>query len=236
MHRAQPDSALHQNGILKRLKPAAVQELSKLLEKVDLRFKEPLHAQAQRVTHVFFPASGVVSSVIDLEGGQTVETGTIGREGLVGVSVLMGESLSPTRTFVQVPGTAHRATRDDLLEFVKHHPQLQTLALRYASVQLATLAQTAACNRVHTVEERLARWLLMTRDRVDSDAFPLTQQFLAEMLGVRRPTVSLAGAILQKAGLIRYRRGEITVLDRAGLEDAACECYRTIRQRFELLP
>ena len=235
MPRAHVNSAPHQNAILRRLKPAALQELSTLLEAVELRFKEPLHGQAEPVTHVFFPASGVVSAVIDLENQQTIETGTIGREGLVGVAVLMGSSVSPTRMFVQVPGVAHRLKSEDLLAFVQQHPQLQTLALRYANVQLATLAQTAACNRAHTLEERMARWLLMTRDRVDSDAFPLTQQFLAEMLGVRRPVVNLAGAMLQQAGFIRYTRGEITVLDRGGLEDAACECYRTIRERFEVL-
>jgi CRP-like cAMP-binding protein len=221
------------NRLLARLPPQELSRLEPRLEMVPLHFKETLHEQAKPIDHVYFPVSGVVSNVTDLRDGGTVETGTIGREGMTGVAALLGESTSTARVFVQVEGRGYRLSARDLAAHLESENELLRHSLRYANVLLAMVSQTAACNRSHSLEERMARWLLMTRDRVDDDTFPLTQEFLGQMLGVRRPTVSLAGATLQKAGLIRYTRGRITILDRPALESASCECYAALRERFE---
>lgn len=220
------------NRLLKRLTRTEYQALQPHLDLVDVHFKETLEEQGRKVEWVYFPTKGVMSMVIELEHG-TVETGTIGPEGVVGVSAFLGFAGAAGRTFCQVPGQAMRMSVKHLREHLNNGGQLGSIVLRYVNVQIATLAQTAACNRVHTIEERMARWLLMTADRVAGLEFPLTQEFLSQMLGVRRPSVSLAGAMLQKAGLITYSRGTITILDREKLEDSACECYALIRDRFE---
>jgi CRP-like cAMP-binding protein len=170
---------------------------------------------------------------MDTEEGFTVEAGTVGREGMVGLAAFLGNSLSPWRTLCQISGAALRLPSREFTTRVSDHGKLTLILLRYTNAVVSQLAQTAACNRAHPLEERMCRWLLMTRDRVDSDDFPLTQEFLGQMLGVRRPAVSLAGSALQNAGLIRYSRGRVTVIDRAGLEAAACECYRVVRDQFE---
>jgi len=141
---------------------------------------------------------------------------------------------APGRAFCQSPGHAFRLQRGVILSERQRGGRLADLLFRFTHVMMATLAQTAACNRAHSLEERMSRWLLMTHDRVDSDEFPLTQEFLAQMLGVRRPGVNLAAATLQKAGLIEYARGRIKILNRAGLEESACECYASVRREFEL--
>ncbi|HUQ87028.1 MAG TPA: Crp/Fnr family transcriptional regulator [Vicinamibacterales bacterium] len=221
------------NLVLARLPRAERARLQPHMKLVDLHFKEGIHEQGKPIDFVYFPIRGLVSVVTDLRDGGTIETGTIGREGLVGVSAVLGPSPSPGRAFVQVPGAGYRLPASKLLDHLKQGGELQTLALKVANAQMATVAQTAACNRAHTLEERMARWLLLTRDRMDDDEFPLTQEFLSHMLGVRRPTVSLGGATLQKAGLIRYSRGHITIVDRKGLEQVSCECYSAIRDRYE---
>lgn len=222
------------NFLLDRLGAAERARLHPRLEEVTLHYKEELLAFGKPIDYVYFPTVGVVSMVTDLAHGATVETGTVGREGMVGISALLGGSVSTSRAFAQIPGYAYRLSAAALQDHLRHPGgELAVQGLRYANTLVATISQTAACNRAHTVEERMARWLLLSRDRVDSDAFPLTQEFLSEMLGVRRPTVSLTGATLQKAGLIRYTRGQITVLDRQGLEAVSCECYQVIRELFE---
>jgi CRP-like cAMP-binding protein len=151
---------------------------------------------------------------------------------MVGLPVVFGVSRAALRAFCQSPGRALRVRADALLAERRRGGQFAELLLRYANATLATLAQGVACNRAHSLEERMCRWLLMTHDRVDADSFPLTQEFLAQMLGVRRPTVNLAGTSLQRAGLIRYSRGRITVVDRKGLEEASCECYAHMRDEI----
>jgi CRP-like cAMP-binding protein len=154
-----------------------------------------------------------------------IESGTVGREGLVGVPSILGAKLAPTTAFAQVPGRALCIETNSFLEVVKQEHELLDLFLLYTNALMAMIAQSAACNRAHEVVARMARWLLMTHDRVDGDEFPMTQEFLAQMLGVRRPAINAAGRQLQSEGYIRYSRGRIRVSDRAGLEAVSCECY-----------
>ena len=222
----------HRNRILKLLKPAELERLEPHFEAVSLSFKEPLLQQGKPIDHVYFPNNGVISLVTDVEGF-TVETGTVGREGMLGLGALLGMPHSVGRAFCQIPGDALRITTRQLQAEVDRGDSLGPALLRYTNAVLGMLSQNAACNGAHTVEERMCRWLLTTRDRVDSDEFPLTQEFLGMMLGVRRPTVSLTGSTLQRAGLITYTRGRITILDRERLEAASCECYAFVRDQFE---
>jgi CRP-like cAMP-binding protein len=221
------------NRILRLLPQPDAEDLLEILEPVHLAFKEPIYSIRRPIDFVYFPLTSVISLVMDTEEGFTVEAGTVGREGMVGLAAFLGNSLSPWRTLCQISGAALRLPSREFTTRVSDHGKLTLILLRYTNAVVSQLAQTAACNRAHPLEERMCRWLLMTRDRVDSDDFPLTQEFLGQMLGVRRPAVSLAGSALQNAGLIRYSRGRVTVIDRAGLEAAACECYRVVRDQFE---
>ncbi|HEV7279278.1 MAG TPA: Crp/Fnr family transcriptional regulator [Pirellulaceae bacterium] len=203
-------------------------------ERVELRHKQVLVQADAPAEHVYYPEVGVCSVVVDPSDGAVVEVATIGREGFVGTSILLESDESPT-TFCQVEGSALRLTTTDFRELAAADTAFRSPMLRYTQALMMQMAQSAACNRTHEIEERAARWLLMTRDRVDGDTFPLKQEFLAHMLGVRRQGVSVAAGILQKAGLITYTRGTITILDRAGLEEVSCECYAAIRERFDRL-
>lgn len=221
------------NHLLRQLSPADRGKLQKELDPVSLDFKESLYEHDKPIRSVFFVTSGVVSLVTEMEeGGGVVETGTIGPEGFVGIPALLGARRAPGRAFVQVPGTGLRKETERFLAMVDRMASLRQLLLLYTNALISMVAQSAACNRAHPIEARMARWLLMTHDRVARDEFPLTQEFLGQMLGVRRPSVNVAGRTLQAAGLIRYARGKITVLDRAGLEEASCECYRMITEQM----
>jgi CRP-like cAMP-binding protein len=203
-------------------------------ERVPLEVGQVLCEADAAITHVYFPHAGLASVVSAMTEG-TVEVGTAGRDGFVGVPVLLHAVSSPTRTFVQVAGSADRIAVDRLMTVVGRSQALRRALYRFVQAFLEQVAQTAACNRLHTLEERCARWLLLTQDRIGTDHIPLTQQFLSFMLGVHRPAVTLAAGALQRAGLIRYSRGRITVLDRAGLESAACACYEISRRSVERL-
>ena len=227
-----PDFIPTRNNILKRLSPSESSRLNPLLEDVPLTFKEILYEQDEPVDYVYFVETGVVSLITVLEDGDVVETGTVGNEGLVGLTALLGTELSTDRTIVQAEGRAKRMRASALKEEFDRGSPIVRLILRYTEGVLKMVSQTAACNRMHPVEERMSRWLLMTVDRVGDNSVTLTQEFMAQMLGVRRPAVNIAGSTLQKAGLIRYSRGRITVLDRKGLEAASCECYARIRDEF----
>lgn len=205
------------------------------LEEVPLTFREEIYRKDQRVDEVWFPIAGVVSLVNEFVDGEPVEVATIGPEGMVGIQLLLGSDRISHRAFVQVPGSALRMSGEDFHRLLGEAPAFELLLRRYTLALLSQIALAAGCNRMHTVEERLARWLLMTQDRVDAPEFPLTQEFIGQMLGVRRPTVSLAAGMLQRAGLIHYVRGQVTILDRPGLEAASCECYATIVAEFERL-
>jgi CRP-like cAMP-binding protein len=186
------------------------------------------------ISHVYFPLSGIVSMVSTMREG-TVEVGTVGCEGMTGIPIVLHADSMPTRAFVQVQGEALRIGAADLRDAIRESRTLERLLSRYALALFDQAAQSAACNRLHSLEERCAKWLLMTHDRADSDVLPLKQTFLAEMLGVHRPAVTVAASALQRAGMIRYTRGKVRVVDRAALEGAACDCYAITRRNFEQL-
>jgi len=223
------------NRLLSALPQEELERLAPHLELVELGVRVPLHGTDQPIEHVYFPLDCVVSMIATLDGDTSIEVSTIGPEGMAGLPAFLGDSASPNRTFCQVPGEAARLEVGTLREFTGGDSALHDVLHRYSQVVLASLAQNVACNRLHTTEERCARWLAQTHDRVGQDNFLLTQEFLGQMLGVRRATVSLSAAILQRAGLIRYTRGRITVLDPDGLRRAACGCYATIIREFAKL-
>jgi CRP-like cAMP-binding protein len=215
-----------------RLDQGEFARLRPQFQEVSLSFKQPVHEQGTNIQYAWFPESGVISLVKQLDDGNAVETSTVGNEGMVGLPALFGCPRAPLRAFCQVPGRALRLKADVIVAERRRGGPFAELLMRYAHATMAMLAQGLACNRAHALEERMCRWLLMTHDRVDADSFQLTQEFLAQMLGVRRPTVSVAGTALQRAGLIRYSRGRITVVNRKGLEEASCECYGTMRDEI----
>jgi CRP-like cAMP-binding protein len=221
------------NRILQQLPRSDMSRLEPHLERVSLSFKQGVHDPGKPIEHMYFVESGVVSLVTDLENGGTIETGTVGRESVVGVSAFLGLRLASSRAFCQIPGKAMRIPVPIMVAERERNTHFARMILRVTNATMSMLAQTAACNRAHPVEERMCRWLLMTHDRVDGDEFPLTQEFLAQMLGVRRPSVNTAGLTLQQAGLIRYSRGRIVIVDRKGLEASSCECYAHIAGEFE---
>ena len=224
------------NRLLAAVPAEELDRLRPELEEVDLAFKQELYGPDRPVRHAYFPHRGVCSVVEDLEDGAAVEVATVGHEGFVGVSLLLGGGAMAGRCFVQVPGTATRIRAAAFPEAMRACPGLHRLLLRYTQALLSQVARSAACNRAHSIEERCARWMLMTHDRVDGDeSFPLTQEFLAQMLGVRRSGVTVAAGMLQKAGLIRYSRGLVRVVDREGLQAASCPCYDAVRAEFDRL-
>jgi len=186
--------------------------------------------------YVYFPNYGVLSMLTVLDSGEAVEIATVGNEGMADLSVFLGLKIATSRLLNQVPGDVMRLRTSSFLRLVSQCPGLRAGLGFYMVAMFTLVSQSAACNRLHPLEERCARWILMTHDRVDADTFPLTQEFLSTMLGVRRPSVTVAAGILQKAGFISYSRGKMTVVDRAGLEASACECYELITARFQNLP
>ena len=224
-----------QNKILAALPAGEYDRLSARLTPVPLTHGATLYEQQGRINYVYFVTEGVVSQVTDLEDGGSVEVGLVGREGMVGYPVALGDDVAQSRTLAQLPGGAMRMGAAALTEELGRGGRLQTLLHRYTLAAHKQTSQTAACNRGHNLGERLARWLLMCHDRVEGDELKLTQEFIAQMLGTRRSGVSEAAILLQAAGLIRYSRGHITILDREGLEEFACECYGVVRAEFERL-
>jgi CRP-like cAMP-binding protein len=196
---------------------------------------ERLYRPGQRISEVFFPLDSVVSVVTTMKDGASIEVATVGNEGLAGVPVFLGAEAGPNEAFSQIPGKMVRTPAAAFMAEIERVPKLREAVARYTQALFGLVSQSVACNRLHSIEERLARWLLMCRDRTNTDEMPLTQEFLADMLGVRRPGVTLAAGMLQKAGLLSYNRGRITILDRVGLEGVACECYRVVRDEFDRL-
>jgi CRP-like cAMP-binding protein len=199
------------------------------LESVALTFGEVLYEPGVRIRHVYFPNDSLVSLLTLVDNHLALEVGMVGREGMLGLPLALGSDVSPVRALVQGGGTAMRMKSARFSEEIRKSPQLQQGVNRYAGALMAQITQTAACNRFHVVEARLARWLLMTRDRVLSDEFRLTHEFLGHMLGVRRVGVTNAARALQKRKLIAYSRGKIRILNRGGLERAACSCYELVK-------
>jgi len=201
------------------------------LESVTLNFGDVLYEAGDAIRHVYFPCTALVSLLTLADGHLALEVGLIGREGMVGVPLVLGHRASHVRALVQGTGTALRMTAARFRMTIDRSPLLKQELYRYVHRLMAQISQTAACNRFHVVETRLARWLLMTHDRVESDKFRLTQEFLGHMLGVRRVGVTMAAQALKRRRLISYSRGDISVLDRAGLEAAACRCYVAVNDK-----
>ena len=220
------------NFILAALPAEEYRKLRDRLEPVECEVRQLIYDSGKPIRDVYFPTTAVLSMVSQMEGEAAVEVGTVGREGMAGLPVFLGVTASPNTVFAQVPGIALRMSADDLRTALVGDGALHRQLHRYVQAMMVQLAQNVACNRLHSTEERAARWLLMTADRVGDEQFPLTQEFLAQMLGVRRATVSLTAGLLHNAGLISYRRGIITIDDRAGLEEAACDCYAIIHGEF----
>jgi CRP-like cAMP-binding protein len=221
------------NRLLDRLPREELNRLAVMADSVPLKLRQPVYEAEGPMPHVYFPRGSVVSVVVGLEDGREVEAATVGREGMVSVFAVLGLDFCPSRAFCQAKGDCWRFPTGPFLHALGRSPVLYALLKRYAGFALRGAGQMIACNALHLLEERLSRWLLMTRDRVGSDTFPLTQEFLAQMLGVRRQTVTVTAGTLQTAGLISYSRGAIRLLDRPGLEAAACECYRTMLRLYD---
>ena len=198
---------------------------------VTIQSKQVIYRRDEPIRHVYFPENCVISLVTELDDGDSVEAITVGCDGFAGIAVFHGVSSSRLKAIGQITGEARRIEAEAFAELARECENLNRLLHRYSQFVFETVSQSAACNRLHVIEQRCARWLLMSEDRVGRSHFDLTQEFLAEMLGVRRPGVTVAMGVLEKAGLISHSRGNITVTDRAGLEEASCECYKTIKQR-----
>jgi CRP-like cAMP-binding protein len=230
-----PVQSTVQNSILAALPELEFAMLAKSLTRVELTLGQPLHRAGDAIDQVYFVESGFISALAVLSDGQPLEIGLIGVEGVAGVSVVLGAKHSFSETMCQTGGGAYAMPAAALKDAFAHAPHLRDLLLRYVHVFNVQISQTAACNAHHELGQRLARWLLAAHDRSGVPELSLTQDLIAVMLGVRRSTVSVAASTLQKAGFIRYQHGRITILDRVGLEDAACECYEAVASEYRSL-
>jgi CRP-like cAMP-binding protein len=227
------DGFVSGNRLLAALPTEVLDRLAPEMETVPFRQGDVVQPIGRLAEHVYFPHSGMGSIVIHLKGDVNVEAATTGNEGMLGISYVLGDALATEETMIQLPGEASRLRIRVLRAEFDHEERLRMLLLRYSQLPMGQIAQGSACNRAHPLEGRCARWLLSTHDRVAGDQFPLTQEFLALMLGVRRAGVSVAQQALQQDGLIQYSRGSITILDRDGLEKETCECYAVIQKRLD---
>ena len=224
------------NRILRSLKPAVYEQVLPHLEPIQFPLEMVIYNPGDVFDFVFFPNNGVLSMLTVLDNGDIVEIATVGNEGMADMSVFLGLRTSSSRLLCQVPSDTLRIPTATFVELVEELPGFREALGGYMISMFLLVSQNAACNRLHSLDRRCARWILMTHDRVDADFFPLTQEFLASMLGVRRPSVSAVARKLQEAGLVHYSRGRMTVIDRNGLEATACECYALIRDQFDRMP
>jgi CRP-like cAMP-binding protein len=229
------EARLYTNHLLAKLSDEHLADLCPMLERVHLVPKDVLHRQHDTIDYVYFPSTGALSNLIFLSDGAAVEVGTIGNEGFSGVELLAGASLSTETCVCQIEGSGLRIKVGDFKRAITGITPLRHVTECYLQGYLSQLSQSVACNRKHLLEARFARWLLLTHDRVQGREFQLTQEFLADMLGVHRPSVSLVAAAFQKMGIIHYNRGHMKILDRAALEHESCECYAQVRQQFKRL-
>jgi CRP-like cAMP-binding protein len=200
---------------------------------LNFRLNELLHEPGSPIQYCYFPNTAMVSILNVMKDGKSVEVGLAGWEGFVGMPLVVGFRSSASRAVIQAEGTAFRINADDMRQALPKCPQLMMSLMRYSQEATMEVTQIAACNRLHEVDERLARWLLMSQDRIGKDTLPLTQEFLSQMLGTRRASVTVAAAVLQRAGLIKYIRGHVSILNRNGLETASCECYPLIQKQLK---
>jgi len=233
--RAKPSltaEVLHQNAILSGLGETAIAEVLEFGVFVDLALREQIYEPEQLIRSVYFPIDSVLSIVTRMRDGNQIEVGTIGREGMSAFPLLLGATTTANDCYCQVPGSAIRIDATLFHVISERDAAFRRLLDRYLQAYVNMLGQLAACNRLHSVYERCARWLLMTHDRVHANAIPLTHEYLAMMLGTGRSGVTIAAGTLQQAGFIKYGHGIITILDRDGLENASCECYEVAREQF----
>jgi CRP-like cAMP-binding protein len=223
------------NKLLAALPTNDYERLIPHLKLVSLPTRQVIYEPGEPIKQVYFPQNAVVSIVTGMKDGSTVEVGIVSNEGMVGIPVILGGSTTTTKAFVQVAGTGVQIDADVLRTEFNRGGAIQNLLLRYIRATYTELTQGCACNRLHTLEERLARWLLTVSDRLESEEFPLTQEFIAQMLGVRRSGVTVAASALSRAGMISYQRGQINILNREDLEETSCECYRVIQNEFARL-
>jgi len=224
-----------QNHLLAALPAAEFERLSPHLESIPMPLGEVLYESGAQLRHVYFPTTSIVSLLYVLEDGASAEIAVVGNEGILGISLFMGGDSTPSRAVVQSAGHGYRLKAELLKqEFNRAGPVLRLL-LRYTQALITQMTQTAVCNRHHSIEQQLCRWLLLSLDRLSSDSLTMTQELIANMLGVRREGVTEAAGNLQRAGLIRYSRGRIEVLDRAGLEKTVCECYAVVKKEYDRL-
>ena len=223
------------NRLLAALPAEEYERLSPHLEPVSFSLGETVYESGERMEHVYFPTDSIVSLLYTMLDGATAEMGLVGREGVVGIALFMGGDTMPNRAVVQGAGTVVRVKAKALQEEFRRGGAFQLLLLKYTQALITQVAQTAVCNRLHPVEKRLCRWLLMTQDRAQSDTLQMTHEFIANMLGIQREAVSVAAHRLQGKGMISYVRGRIRILDRAQLEEGACECYAVVRDEQERL-
>jgi CRP-like cAMP-binding protein len=223
------------NFLLDTLSDDEYRELAPRLQMIHAPLRETVGTRGSPPDYVYFPCTCVFSVLTYMADGSAVEVGTIGNEGFVGIEILAGGEQLTETTLCQIEGDALRMSVSDFKEAVAGDTPLRRIAQRYLLVYLNLISQSVACNRLHTIEARFARWVLMTHDRVDGGEFHLTQEFLASMLGVQRPSVSLVAGTFQQAGLIRYNRGQMKILNRSGLEEVCCECYAIVAEQFQRL-
>jgi CRP-like cAMP-binding protein len=229
---------LHVRGSNRLLAMLPAEERERLLSRMERRsfkLRDPIFAADTPIAHVHFPLHGVASLLIYMEDGNMVEVGTVGNEGMLGIPLLHGAQQSHSAAMFQSRGETLVMRAADFQAELSNSTAFRHSVQRYAQGFLSQTSQSAACNRLHHLAQRMCRWILMMHDRVGEDRLDLTQEFIAAMLGVRRATVNLTAGVLQEAGLIVYQRGIVQVLDRAGLEDGACECYEVVRKEFERL-
>src|SRR5438270_13278562 len=218
-----------QNHLLAALSPAERKRIYPHLRLVPMPLGKVLYESGDLLAHVYFPTDSIVSLLYVLEDGASAEISVVGNEGLIGIALFMGGETTPSRAIVQSAGHAYRLIGQQLKDEFHRNGEMQLLLLRYTQALLTQMAQTAVCNRHHSVDQQLCRWLLLSLDRLASNELSMTQELIANMLGVRREGVTDAAGKLQDAGLIRYSRGKITVLDRPGLEARSCECYQVVK-------
>jgi len=233
----QPTSNPRQNHLLAALTADTFARLEPHLERVSLPLGKALYESGDTLRHVYFPTDAIVSLLYVMENGASAEISVVGNEGLVGIAVFMGGESTPSRAIVQSAGHAYRLPCQRLKDEFNRHGELMMLMLRYTQALITQMAQTAVCNRHHSIDQQLCRWLLLSLDRLQGNELVMTQELIANMLGVRREGVTEGALKLQRAGLISYARGRISVLDRQGLERRSCECYAVVKKEYDrLLP
>jgi CRP-like cAMP-binding protein len=225
----------HRNKLLAHLDPEDFATLEPRLQLVSLDFRQQLYDYRQRITHIYFPLSGVVALMRSLSDGETAQVASVGNEGVVGYGALIDAPIASGRAIVQLPGEALRIETAAIQSYALEHPRFRAVAMHYGHVLISHLMQAVICNRFHSARQRYASWLLETHDRAHRDTFPLTQELVAQSLGVRRATVSEIARDIQQTGAVQYRRGVITMTDRSSLRAQACECYATGQEEYKRL-